>query len=89
MLKSLALIATFALGMCGQPEPIALTPPASLLTCADEPTAPDLPTRDGTIGTELLRDRAVLEYVLALRTAGGDCRAKVAGVRAWSETVAD
>ena len=31
----------------------------------------------------IVRDKAVLEYVLALRTAGGDCRSKVAGVKAW------
>lgn len=63
------------------------TPPPEYLTCADEPVAPMLPERDGTVTTEVARDVATLGYVLGLRSAWGDCAAKVAGVRAWAERV--
>lgn len=58
-------------------------PPAHLTRCADEPLAPDLPGRD----QQSERDRLMLDYVLGLRSAWGDCRAKVDGLRAWSETL--
>lgn len=58
----------------------ALKPPADLLVCADEPIAPDLPGRD----EQARRDALTLEYLLALRSAWGDCFAKVAGVKAWA-----
>lgn len=56
-------------------------PPVALLTCADEPLAPDLPPR----GMQDQRDMLMLDYVLALRSAWGDCSSKVAGVRAWAD----
>lgn len=33
------------------------------------------------------RDRLTLAYILELITAGGDCRSRVDGVRAWSEAL--
>lgn len=63
------------------------TPPAELLTCADEPAAPQLPARDGTDATQLARDVAMLNGYLALRTAYGSCRAAVEGVAAWTKEV--
>jgi len=58
-------------------------PPAALLRCADEPVAPDLPGR----GLQDQRDMLMLDYVLALRSAWGDCSSKVAGVRAWVDQI--
>ncbi len=57
-------------------------PPANLLTCSAEPAAPELP------GPGVERDRMVLDYVLAIRTAWADCAAKVAGVDAWAKSLA-
>lgn len=82
----LALIALTPLAMslaaCG-PKPIAVAvkPPVELLTCEAEPATPILPAP----GIE--RDRIVAAWVLALLAAGGDCRAKVAGVRAWADAL--
>lgn len=56
-------------------------PPLDLLTCADEPVAPELPGRDAQVA----RDQMTLNYILGLRSAWGSCHAAVAGVRAWSE----
>lgn len=69
---------------CGDKLPVKATkPPPSLLTCAAEPSAPQLPAP----GIE--RDRLVLGYVLALRAAYGDCAANLAGVRAWADALPD
>jgi hypothetical protein len=56
-------------------------PPAALTSCADEPVSPDLPGRD----QQAERDRLTLAYILGLRSAWGDCRSKVDGLRAWSD----
>jgi hypothetical protein len=56
-------------------------PPVHLTECADEPVAPALPGRE----QQAERDRLTLEYILGLRSAWGDCRSKVDGLRAWSE----
>jgi len=56
-------------------------PPVALLTCADEPDAPDLPGRE----LQAQRDEMVFDYILGLRSAWGSCHAAVAGVRAWTE----
>lgn len=77
----------FALVSCGQPEAIVLTPPQSLLTCADEPSPPAIPARDGSAETQLIRDRIMLDGYLALRSAFGDCKSKVDGVAAWVREV--
>jgi hypothetical protein len=84
-MKLLVLLPVVILASCGQPEPLIITPPPALLTCADEPAPPQLPPRDGTPATELVRDKAMLEGYLALRSAWGDCHAKVEGVKAWTE----
>lgn len=60
---------------------VAVKPPADLLTCAGEPLAPILPPP----GIE--RDRIVTDWLLAYRTAWGDCSAKVLGIRAWAEAL--
>jgi len=57
-----------------------MLPPANLLTCADEPDAPDLPGRD----MQTQRDAMTFDYILAMRSAWGDCRAKVDGIREWA-----
>lgn len=65
---------------CGQPDRVQIVkPPAHLTTCADEPEAPIIPGQE----LQAERDRMVLEYILGLRSAWGDCAAKVAGIRAW------
>jgi len=87
MRAKLLLLATIplltGLGACGQERPALAKPPTDLLTCAGEPVAPDLPTRD----QQTARDRLVFDYILSLRSAWGDCSAKVAGVAAWAEKV--
>ena len=87
MRAKLLLVATIpllmGLGACGQERPALAKPPTDLLTCADEPVAPDLPGRD----EQAARDLLVFNYILSLRQAWGDCSAKVAGVAAWSEKV--
>ncbi|WP_310534598.1 hypothetical protein [Novosphingobium sp.] len=74
-----------ALTGCGN-ERVRLVPfPAELTTCADEPQAPDLPAQSPE--TQRARDAMTLDYILALRSAWGDCFAKVAGVKAWNAGV--
>lgn len=58
-------------------------PPANLLSCKDEPQAPDLPPRE----QQAERDRLTLEYLLGLRAAWGDCSGKVGGLKAWSDAL--
>lgn len=67
-----------------------LKPPPGLLDCADEATPPDLAPVPWSLGNltviqrvQAERDRQAFEYILAERSAGGDCRAKVKGVKAW------
>ena len=66
-------------------RPRIVLPPAELATCADEPRAPNLPGKD----QQVERDRLTLEYILGLRAAWGDCRAKVDGIKAWQETAGE
>jgi hypothetical protein len=74
-----------------EPKRIELVkPPVALTACADEPVAPDLPAVDWTsVETarpiQANRDDLTLDYILALRSAGGDCSADVAGIKAWSD----
>ena len=86
-MKRLIVLGALALTACGNERPRIVKPPAELQSCAVEPRAPVLPERDGTDATQLRRDTMVLDYILALRSAWGDCRAKLDGVRAWSEGV--
>lgn len=76
-----------ACAACGQKPVRIAPPPADLTRCADEPPAPDLPPADGQAASQTARDLTVLSYILALRSAWGDCRAKVDGIRAWSAGV--
>lgn len=86
-MKPIALLPLIALAACQQPRPVIIAPPAELATCAAMPDAPDLPAKDGTDATQLVRDQLILEYVLALRTAHADCFAKVVGLARWRESV--
>ncbi len=70
-----------ALAACGDDKPGALPDlrivqpgvPANLLTCADEPADPaDKPG---------LTQRDVARYIVVLRAAGADCRAKLGEVK--------
>lgn len=74
-----------ALTGCGDERVRIVLPPAELTTCAAEPAAPSLPEQSPE--TQRARDEMVLDYILALRSAWGDCAAKVLGLKAWSETV--
>ena len=73
-----------------------LKPPADLLHCAGEATPPDLAPVPWSLGnlTEIQRvqaerDRQTFEYILAERSAGGDCRGKLKGVKAWAQSLPD
>lgn len=69
-------------------------PPANLLDCAEEATPPDLAPVPWSLGnlTEIQRvqaerDRQTFEYILADRSAGGDCRGKLRGVKTWVDAL--
>lgn len=79
------MLSSLALTGCGQERPAIAKPPAHLLTCKDEPVAPELPGMD----EQAKRDALTLDYILSLRSAWGDCSAKVAGVRAWADSLND
>lgn len=89
-MRTLIAIPLIALAACSQPRVEIVKPPVSLTHCQDEPTAPDLPRVDWSSvevaqPMQLIRDQMMLGYVLSLRSAWGDCSAKVEGVKAWSE----
>lgn len=86
-MKRLAILSLLLLGACTHERPRIALPPADLATCADWPKAPDLPDRDGTAATQLERDNLTLEYILAGRSAWGDCKAKTDGLAAWMANV--
>ena len=73
-------VASAILTACAQERPVIAKPPVALLSCQDEPTAPDLPARD----QQDARDRMTLEYLLSLRGAWGSCHSAVAGIAAWA-----
>ncbi len=65
-------------------------PPADLAECAEEPLAPDLPAVDWldpvkARETQTVRDRLTFDFVLAMRSSFGDCKAKVDGLKAWRD----
>lgn len=78
---------------CGGNDRVQIAaPPVALTTCSAEPVAPDLPpvpwaSVETARPVQASRDRAMLDYVLAWRSAHGDCAAKVAGLAAWVEGV--
>jgi len=83
-MKHLILLAPILLTACGPKEvPVSILPPAELATCADMPSSPNIPARDGTSEIERFRDQLTLDYILALRSAYGSCRGKVDGYAAW------
>lgn len=81
-----------ALTGCGN-ERVRLVPvPVELTVCADEPQAPDLPAQDWSSieaakAVQAVRDSEAFKYILAMRSAWGDCRADVDGVKAWNARV--
>lgn len=79
------LLAPLALAACGQKEPLILTPPPALLTCAPAPAVPETLPPQGSIE----RERATVELWLAEREAGADCRNNLAGVKRWVDEVSD
>ena len=81
LLKLAAIPLVMLCGACEPKRMELIKPPAALLTCASEPLAPDLPTKE----QQAERDRLTLEYLLGLRSAWGDCSNKVAGIKAWSD----
>ena len=88
-MKSLILLAPLALVTCN-PDPVLVLPPAELAECEAEPVAPELQAMDWSdmeTAREIFRQRGetTLEYILSLRSAGSDCRAKVKGLAAWIE----
>ncbi len=86
LLLAAMIVSSLALTGCGQERVRLSLPPADLATCADEPLAPAIPPRDGTDATMDARDALVFDYVLAWRSAWGDCRARVDGLKAWRDT---
>lgn len=77
---------------CGQDRPRIATPPAEYLTCQADPVAPALPAFDWSNidrarAVQRQRDQLTIDFELGLRAAGGDCRAKVAAIRAWVKRV--
>lgn len=75
---------------CGPKSVRLALPPAELSECADEPAAPDLPAVDWTSvdaarPLQAARDTMMLAYVLALRSAWGDCKADTDALAAWRE----
>lgn len=74
-MRRLAVAAVLALAGCARaPEPVVVRPsvPASLLTCAPAPVAPDLNVPRW--------DEALANYLLDLGAAGADCRAHLHAV---------
>lgn len=90
---SMLLVSALSMLSACDPHVRLATPPPEYLECATEPAAPDLPAIDWTAPVDQIkpvqreRDIATLGYVLSLRSAWGDCRAKIDGVRAWGEEV--
>ena len=87
-MNRLIFLAPLALAGCGQTEvPVLIAPPIELTTCADMPESPNIPARDGLPETERVRDQLTLDYIMNLRTAYGDCKGKVDGLKAWVDAV--
>ncbi len=83
LLLGLMILSSLSLTGCAPQRLEIAAPPAQLLTCADEPLAPDLPGRD----QQPTRDALMIEYTLALRSAWGSCHAAVDGMRSWAEAL--
>lgn len=101
-MRNLILPALFALTACNPPVRIA-PPPPELLECADEPDKPDLKpydwdgieaaaqtVREAVAMARVMvtaRDQPEFEYLLAMRSAYGDCKAKNAGLKVRADRV--
>jgi hypothetical protein len=70
---------------CGPKDPVLVLPPVTLAECADEPLPPDI----GLAVNQIERDNLTLAYLLALRAAWGDCRARVDGLKAWMDAAGE
>lgn len=86
------ILCALALTACGPERPRIALPPADLASCADEPLAPDLPgvnwaTIEAAKAASRARDTATLGFILSLRSAWGDCKSKVDGLKAWRDRV--
>lgn len=90
-LLAVTIPCVLALSACGEKTRL-VSLPADLTTCADEPLAPQLPAWDWSSveaaqHVATIRDALTFEYVLQMRSFGGDCKAKVVGAAAWNERV--
>lgn len=90
-MRTLILASLLAASAC-TPQTRLATPPPERLVCADEPQPPDLPPVDwASVETarpvQLQRDITIFDYVLAFRTALGDCKGNLAYVAAWAREV--
>ena len=83
LLMPATILCGLALTACEPKRIEVVRPPVALTECADEPGAPALPGRE----QQVERDRLTLDYILGLRSAYGDCKSKVAGVKAWSDSL--
>lgn len=89
LLLAATTLSVLALTGCGQDRPRITPLPPELTECADEPDAPALSAQDwssveAAMAAQKVRDDVTLEYLLTLRSAFGDCKAKVAGAKAWN-----
>lgn len=82
MTRAAVLLLLPLLAACAAPqervETVAVSPPATLLTCRAAPSAP----RDAVLQSDVAR------YVVRLAESGQDCRDKLGAVRRWVETEA-
>ncbi len=70
-----------------QHGPAIVLPPVELTECGEEPQTPDLPAKDGSDATQMIRDTATMAYIFALHEAYSSCKARVMGLKAWLEKV--
>jgi hypothetical protein len=80
LLTGATILSLPALTACGPTRIETVKPPIALTECADEPLAPNLPGRN----MQEERDSMTLAYIIALRTAYGDCKADVVALKEWS-----
>lgn len=98
-MRNLILPALFCITACTPGPVRIAPPPAELQTCADEPAKPDLApydwagieaaaqtVREAVVMARAMvtaRDRAEFDAYLAMRSAWGDCKAVVVGIKKW------
>lgn len=91
-MRAIALVAVAALVSACAPNVRIAAPPPELTECAEWPDAPDLPAYDWTTieaarAISRTRDQMMLAYATAGFSAWADCKADVAGVKAWGDEV--